>query len=182
MSIFDRFRKKPRQPNIATTPPPGQKEKQVDSAKLRQLIIYCFDINELRDLCFDLAVDYDALPGEDKPNKARELVAFFQRPTRSIDELIQVCSRLRPKAPWIAPTTTECDPYSGISLVELRRKLAEHFEENELHSLCAKFSVSYGSLPDTGSIARELIAYLVRRERLNELVEDCSQRHPNVSW
>jgi hypothetical protein len=79
MSIFDRFRKKPRQPNIETTPP-GQKEKQVDPAKLRQLIVYCFDINELRDLCFDLAVDYDALPGEDKPNKARELVAFFNAP------------------------------------------------------------------------------------------------------
>jgi hypothetical protein len=86
------------------------------------------------------------------------------------------------KLPGLLRPQPNMTPYSSISLVELRRKLAEHFEENELHSLCAKFGVSYKSLPDTGSIARELIAYLVRRERLNELVEECSQRRPNVSW
>ena len=181
MNIFDRFRKKPTQPDIATIPP-EHKEGQADPAKLRQLIIYCFDINELRDLCFELAVDYDALPGESKADKARELVAYFQRPKRSTDELIQACVRFRPKAPWTALTTTEYNPYSGVSLVELRRKLTEQFEENELHALCAKFGVSFKSLPDTGSVARELIAYLIRRERLSELVEECVQRRPNVSW
>jgi len=181
MNLFDRFRKKPAQSNSTTTSL-GQKEEQVDLVKLHQLIIYCFDINELRDLCFDLAVDYEDLPGEAKPTKARELVTFFQRPTRSLDTLIQACSQLRPKAPWTASTMTDYNPYRGKSLVELRRKLVEHFEENELHSLCAKFGVSYRALPDTGSIARELIAYLERRERLDELVEECTHRHPTFTW
>lgn len=46
---------------------------------LRRLLNSLFDQEELRDLVFDLAIEYDDLPGAAKKDKARELVAFCRR-------------------------------------------------------------------------------------------------------
>ena len=46
---------------------------------LRQVLATRFSETELRDLCFDLGVDYESLPGESKADRARELVAYFAR-------------------------------------------------------------------------------------------------------
>ncbi len=45
-----------------------------DHARLRDILDACFDLEELRDLCVDLDMDYDNLPGETKKGKARALV------------------------------------------------------------------------------------------------------------
>jgi len=58
----------------------------LDWAQLRQSLIESFDDNELRDLCFDLRIDYESLPGEGKSAKARELVTYCERHKR-LDEL-----------------------------------------------------------------------------------------------
>lgn len=68
---------------------------RLDRAKLRELIIACFDEEELRTLCFDLNVNYDDLRGEGRAGKARELVAYFER-RRRISELVMYCRRVRP--------------------------------------------------------------------------------------
>jgi DNA-binding NtrC family response regulator len=52
-----------------------------------------FGLEEIRDLCFDLAIDFDNLPGEGK--KAREVVAYCQRCGR-LEELVANVTRLRP--------------------------------------------------------------------------------------
>jgi len=52
---------------------------QVTPQKLRQFIALYFNDSELRDLYFELDIDYDSLPGEGKRDKARELVAFCGR-------------------------------------------------------------------------------------------------------
>jgi formylglycine-generating enzyme required for sulfatase activity len=70
-----------------------------DRAKLRRNLRTCFDESELRDLCFDIGIDYDSLRGEGKGDKARELVAYLERRGR-LSELIEVCEELRPKVPW----------------------------------------------------------------------------------
>lgn len=54
----------------------------LDWAQLRQLLVESFDDNELRDLCFDLRIDYESLPGEGKSAKARELVQYCDRHKR----------------------------------------------------------------------------------------------------
>jgi hypothetical protein len=71
----------------------------VDRAELRQKLINYFDDRELRDLCFDLDVDYDCLRGEGKGDKARELMAHLERRGR-LSELTRECGRLRPNAVW----------------------------------------------------------------------------------
>lgn len=68
-------------------------------ARLRQILTHYFDESELRNLSFDLGVDYESLPGATKGDKARELVAYFERRDR-LAELIQACHGLRPDASW----------------------------------------------------------------------------------
>jgi len=67
--------------------------------KLRQILDRCFDEGELRTLCFDLAVDYDDLPGEGRRNKARELVIYLERRGR-IPKLARIGARRRPNESW----------------------------------------------------------------------------------
>ncbi len=69
----------------------------MDLTELRDFITKYFDYNELRDLCFDLGIDHESLPGESKSAKARELVAYCQRRNR-LAELEVICRRLRPHA------------------------------------------------------------------------------------
>jgi hypothetical protein len=62
---------------------------------LRTLITEHFDLEELRDLCFNLGIDFDDLRGEGKTAKARELVLYAQRRDRLNDLVIEL-KRLRP--------------------------------------------------------------------------------------
>ncbi len=155
-------------------------------AKLLELLIYCFNADELRELCFDLSVDYDSLPGEAKTDKARELVWLFVNPkrNRNLDELVQLCTRLRPKAPWNTPSAPRYEPYGLNTLAELHRLLTEQFDESQLREICKSVSVDYQRLPyvEQGGTARELVMYLARRERVSELIDYCSQRRPDVPW
>jgi hypothetical protein len=72
---------------------------QIERGKLRQVLVTYLSGSELRDLCFDLKIDYEALSGENKSDKARELIAHCERHGR-YTELIEICYRLRPNAPW----------------------------------------------------------------------------------
>ena len=46
---------------------------------LRSVLTTRFDLGELQTLAFDLGVDFDALPGDGKAAKARELLAHLER-------------------------------------------------------------------------------------------------------
>jgi internalin A len=65
---------------------------------LRELL-KSFSDNELRDMCFELCVDYEELPGEGKSGKARELISYLDRRGR-LAELVAVGKRLRPDVGW----------------------------------------------------------------------------------
>jgi hypothetical protein len=65
--------------------------------KLRQFIHLYFNESELRDLYFELDVDYDSLPGQGKRDKAREIVAFCNRHSK-LPDLINLCRQERPAA------------------------------------------------------------------------------------
>ena len=68
-------------------------------AAFRQLIIQHFSEAELRTLCFDLGHDYELLPGREKSEKARELIAYYRRINR-LNDLLQVCQKTRPQVEW----------------------------------------------------------------------------------
>jgi nucleoside phosphorylase len=67
----------------------------VDLTKLRKWLEASFSETELRTLCFDLRVDYENLPGEEKARKCLELVSYMGRHGR-IQEVVDWCSQERP--------------------------------------------------------------------------------------
>ena len=70
-----------------------------DMARLRNIIDKYFDTEDIHNLCFQMDVDYDSLPGEGKSDKARELVLYLQR-REQISELVDTVRRDRPDIPW----------------------------------------------------------------------------------
>ena len=68
-------------------------------AELRQNLDEYFNDGELRNLCFDLDVSYDNLPGEEKASKARELVDYMKRHGQ-IPDLVQAAAKQRLHADW----------------------------------------------------------------------------------
>jgi hypothetical protein len=69
-------------------------------------------------------------------------------------------------------------------LIELRERIIEYFNQDEVHALCSDLDVDYDTLEGTGkaSKARELVAYLERRGRIRELMKRLEQLRPHVSW
>ena len=48
-------------------------------AKLRQFLVDRFSLDDLKDLAFDLGVDFQALPHQSTQELARELIAYLER-------------------------------------------------------------------------------------------------------
>jgi V8-like Glu-specific endopeptidase len=69
-------------------------------------------------------------------------------------------------------------------LSAIHQLLLQHFDEQELIHLCFKLGVDYADLPATGrgNKARELVTYLDRRDRLDELRTAVMQQRPHVAW
>ena len=68
-------------------------------------------------------------------------------------------------------------------LAWLRRNLAEHFNKEELRTLCFDLGIEHENLPETkDGMARELVAYCERIGKIRELVAQCRKLRPNVSW
>ena len=79
--------------------PLGKKEVLIQAGKLRQNLATYFSESELRDLCFDLGIDYETLPGTGKGDKVRELILYCIHHD-CIRELAAQVSRLRPTVNW----------------------------------------------------------------------------------
>jgi hypothetical protein len=71
----------------------------MDSVQLRKLIDDRFSDSELRDLCFELGLDYDDVSGSNRKDKTRELIVSLERRNR-LDELRETIQRLRPDIAW----------------------------------------------------------------------------------
>jgi len=68
--------------------------------------------------------------------------------------------------------------------LELFEILTERFNLQELQTLCFAIPVNYDSLEggDLGSKARELVLFLMRSGRLQELVETGKSLRPEITW
>jgi hypothetical protein len=69
----------------------------MNRATLRQVLTTHFTKDELRNLYFDLGVDYEALPDQGKDAKVRELIAHFEH-RGCITELVVRIKQVRPNA------------------------------------------------------------------------------------
>ncbi|MCA9943984.1 MAG: leucine-rich repeat domain-containing protein [Anaerolineales bacterium] len=80
-------------------PDPHGRMEMADLSLLRRLLLDSFNPGELKDLCFELGIDYDDLPGDGRSVKARELILRLQREGR-LDELVAYGRKHRPHAQW----------------------------------------------------------------------------------
>jgi len=69
-------------------------------------------------------------------------------------------------------------------LAGLRQILVSRFDEGDLRTLCFDLGVEYDDLPGEGKAnkARELVAYLKRRNRIGELLETGKRLRPDITW
>ena len=69
-------------------------------------------------------------------------------------------------------------------LSAIHQLLLTHFSEEELKTLCLGLGVDYDDLPTNGRMnkARELVTYLERRDRLDELRVAVRNVRPNAIW
>jgi hypothetical protein len=68
-----------------------------DRTQVHQALDCCFNLEELRTLCFELGLDYDDLPAEGKEAKARELVVHHER-HGTLHRLVKLIRARRPQA------------------------------------------------------------------------------------
>jgi DNA-binding response OmpR family regulator len=80
----------------------------------------------------------------------------------------------------LAHRVREVFPPTYVAL--LRQILAEHFDLEELRTLCFDLEINFDGLRGEGqeAKARELVAYLQRRERLDQLVSYLRQHRPDI--
>jgi len=88
-----------------------------EPAELRRILVARFSVDELCNLCQDLAIDHEVLPRENKEAIARELVAYCQRHER-IPDLVAAINRAKPEP----PASGEC-PFKGL----------QYFDEADAH-------------------------------------------------
>ncbi len=69
-------------------------------------------------------------------------------------------------------------------LAQLRQNIIEHFNEDELRTLCFDLGVDYDSLLGRArdGNARELVARMDREDRIPDLVQLCHKHRPQASW
>ena len=80
------------------TPAPAPK-KTLSLSQLRRNMLEAFNDNELEDLCFEMDIRWESLPGETIDAKAREIIKSCERNGR-LDELVGKCRGLRPHLNW----------------------------------------------------------------------------------
>jgi hypothetical protein len=96
--------------------PQHSRPSEENKGALREQICRCFDLEELRSLCFDLSVDPDDISGESRQSYARELIDYFQRRLRTND-LFDMLYRARPKAQWERFSGSLKWPFDGVRLL-----------------------------------------------------------------
>ncbi len=78
----------------------GTNSQSIGPTALRDFLVAHFNDNDLRDLCFEMGIEDEDVPGDTRSAKAREIVRYCQRHTRT-EDLKAACAQLRPKQ-WAA--------------------------------------------------------------------------------
>ena len=73
----------------------GRVAAQIDRSQLLTILVGQLDDEEIKTLCFDLNVDYEAIKGDAKSTRARELILERERKAQ-LPELVRAIHRRRP--------------------------------------------------------------------------------------
>lgn len=80
--------------------------------------------------------------------------------------------------------TTENDAESGDWVTDLQNALNRYFSNDELEALCLSLGLDYEGLPGESKQRKvvELIQYMVRTERVDQLIQTCGKVRDNINW
>ncbi|MCP5096098.1 MAG: SAVED domain-containing protein [Chloroflexi bacterium] len=84
---------------LITEPQPAQQVGHANLLALVQNIETGFNDSDLRDLCFQLGIEYENIAGQTRRDKIRELVLHTQRHS-TLDTLTTTAAILRPRMVW----------------------------------------------------------------------------------
>lgn len=134
----------------------------VTNQRLRQLLVEHFDESELRDLTFDLDIDYENLGGSGKSDKARALIGYLKRRGR-LGELITLAQRRRSHVAWTDEPSSKASPSSDIDTESGKSRFRDNFSRHEtgLSRLLAQLGENHPRYADA----------LVYQQRLSENIE-----------
>jgi hypothetical protein len=152
------------------------------------------DMHQLRDLCFDIGVDYITLDGDNKASKIRALIVYLSRRS-ALDKLAQARPQLfeapppdaggqqpaQPQAQARRPRPSQArasmiDNVNPDDPVQLMQFLKQ-FSANEIQMLCGDLDIDYDNLMGDTRIAkiRELVSRCQRAGRSAELLQACAR-------
>ena len=88
------------------------------------------------------------------------------------------------KQPRVVQPEPPIESFTASYLALLNKQLAQAFNVEELKGLCFDLGIEYDDLEGSGkaSKARELIRYLDRRRRVNDLLALCERERPHLNW
>ncbi|MDT8307302.1 MAG: SIR2 family protein [Anaerolineae bacterium] len=150
----------------------------------------------LRTNLSQLAVALDLLAFAKEPTNPLYVLANLPLPiyiTTSYYTFLEEALRTAGKAPrtelcyWrdeLRATPTNGSGSGANPFARVREIVADRFDEEELRTLCYDLDVDYDSLAAVGKggKARELVAYLDRYQRVEELVALGQRQRPDIDW
>ncbi|MCP4603517.1 MAG: response regulator [Proteobacteria bacterium] len=112
---------------------------------------------------------------EKAPDVRERILKIIAKPQKARNETVSI----QPVIATVEKSISE-RPY----LIKLRRILAERFDAGELRTLCFDLGVDYGNLPGESKAdkARELVAYLERRDRIYKLAQVGRKHRSDIPW
>ena len=134
---------------------------------LRRNLETSFNLDELRGLCFELAIQFDNLRGDTLLAKTIELVSYCQR-RRLLSQLVQTCLGLRPEIDWraglavmlegevggggtaVSPTTTAAFITDSNALLRADSRQEREHAERQINN--AFFDCLAAILPDKSPV------------------------------
>jgi hypothetical protein len=148
----------------------------LSATDLRLILSRYFNLEELRNICLDIGVDYDDLGGEGKSGKARELVLAVQRHGR-LAALELIVRRLRPTLDTIySPERVEelqhsiladSGPQVRDAFVEFTQQIDAYLNEfNLLHEKLQEWKEVHNLLQDLQNNFAPCRSYIYALPRL----------------
>lgn len=115
--------------------------------KLRQILVNRFNVSDLRDICFELEVEFEDLGGESKKDKARELLDYLKRRERILD-LVRTGERLRPDIHWGQVFQADEKVSFGDRLYPLGTTALIHLHKEKYLFFAITWTELLGHIPD----------------------------------
>ncbi|GAB4282341.1 MAG: hypothetical protein Kow0080_36230 [Candidatus Promineifilaceae bacterium] len=110
---------------------------------LQDKIEKSFDLSEIQQLCFDLEIEYENLPGDTRKRKVLSLIKHCQL-NQGLHDLVRYCRKERPKKDW--PDINQISQEDEVLLIRREwqnylTKLVNRFDSQENRNLYIPWNV-----------------------------------------